>query len=447
MDEPKSPPVASINSPQVGGPPVNLPIALPAKPFVVPQSPTHPPLPSPVKSDLLPRSSIRTMESDIKSAQTGQLSKGIEVKTPSFSAEPPQPVTPPKPPVFVPVPPVGVKLGEAEKRTAPLPGQEKLVPKLEPKLPETKVGLGVIEKKPISPLALPKPPVPPVKSSGIFVPTKPSIFANKRVTAIVAVGILVVLGGVLYWYLGNPPTDGPEKVVSPTPTPAVSVTPPDFGTEKPASTLSGIFGTFYHLAISAISESQPDPLADFKFEAVDLSNTHSSEQNIVATILKGSSGVYYKFSEFLDRFSIGFPINLVSFVDNNDFALILTKQTEFFDQGGKLIVSPSAKNLLTPKIALAVRVVDATEAGNQLTFWEDTMIDSFREFYDLPPQYGDLHFSDNSYQGVPIRFVNFPFPDNAIDYAIVTAKNGNDYLVIANSREQMYSIIDKLLGF
>ncbi len=102
---------------------------------------------------------------------------------------------------------------------------------------------------------------------------------------------------------------------------------------------------------------------------------------------------------------------------------------------------------MKPKMALAVRVTDAAQAKTQLTFWEDTMLERLGEFYGLPLPAGDLSFSDNTHRSISIRYVNFPTPDRSIDYAIVTAKNGNDYLIIANSREQMFLIIDKLLGF
>jgi len=196
----------------------------------------------------------------------------------------------------------------------------------------------------------------------------------------------------------------------------------------------------------AVSTNDPNALDNLKSEAIPVSNKSSTDKNTLVFVKEGS-GDFYKFSNFLDRFSISFPANLASSVDNDDFGVILTKQAEFFDESGKMVASPSAEMLLKPKMALAVRVVDATEVQTQLISWEDTIIDSFREFYDLPPQFGDISFSENFYRGVKIRYANFPHADKSIDYTIITAKNGNDYLVIANSREQIFSIVDKLLGF
>ncbi|MDP3731340.1 MAG: hypothetical protein Q8R34_02495 [bacterium] len=414
------------------------------------------------KSDTSFRSSIRTMESDIKSAQTGQTPKAFEVKPPLFSPTP-KPVQPPvaiKPLSPIPgVPPTGIKLGEAEKRTAPLPGQEKLIPFR----PEQNPPVGRSEIKvapatptppvvPAAPLPLPpmspkQPPAPLVRplpsQGGIAVPPKQFSFGNKKIMAGAALVVLIVLGGILYLRSGQEP----EDISVATPTPSTTVSPElTLGGGSSVTTLSGIFGQASSTVFPGISDS----FSTFQSGMIGLSSDNPNKNVLVS--IKKPSGENYKFSEFLDQFSIvGFPVNLISALADNDFNLILTKQTEFFDENGKLIANPSAEMLLTPKIALAVRVIDATEARNQLTLWENTMKESFGdfgEFYDIfsvPTE--KVPFSDNLYQGVPIRFLNFPYADKAIDYAIVTAKNGNDYLIIANSREQMYSIIDKLLGF
>ena len=61
-----------------------------------------------------------------------------------------------------------------------------------------------------------------------------------------------------------------------------------------------------------------------------------------------------------------------------------------------------------------------------------------------PAKAATTTFLDNTYQGVAIKYRNFPDLNKTIDYAIVTAKNGETYLVITNSREHMYAIIDKI---
>lgn len=496
MDDPKTP--AGLPASKVGAPPANLPVASDTSKPVVPvapsaKSPVSTPSPSTIPSSTvtpksspvipapsmaqkpvqsspptpaasvpdhgteaqhqgnigtgpitLPRSSIRTMESDIKSSQLGQAPKNIEIKSSTIPAEKPAtlPAGPVKPASPLPVPQTGVKLGEAEKRTTPFPGQS--IPKLEQKLPE-KLLPPVVVAPPIptpvlkAPLVLPpKPVVPPV--GGVSVPPMSSLFANKKVLIGAAAVVILILTGA-FLYLQN---DQETEVAQTTITPNASLSPSAEISSFPASTtLTSLFTQFFHLAVSA---DDPDALVNFNSEAVGVSNKSSAQKNTLVFVKEGS-GDFYKFSNFLNRFSVSYPANLSSSLDNNDFGIILTKVTEFFDQNGKVVASPSAEMLLKPQMALVVRVVDATEAKQQLSFWEDTMIENLKDFYDLPAQFGDPHFAENIYQGIKIRYVNFPYPDKAIDYAIVTAKNGNDYLVIANSREQMFSNINKFLGF
>ncbi len=53
-------------------------------------------------------------------------------------------------------------------------------------------------------------------------------------------------------------------------------------------------------------------------------------------------------------------------------------------------------------------------------------------------------FSDNTYNGTAVRYINFPDANSTIDYAIIQATNSESYLVVVNSKEHIYSIINKL---
>lgn len=411
---PSAPPPATSSSPVVSGlHATSNPVKSPSGDHGAGQQPT---------AITLPHSSIRTMESDIKSAQSGQAPKSIELKPPVLPPEPVKPAVPalsPKPAAPAATPSAGVKLGEgeAEKRTASLPGQ-------------------------IIPKPAPPPTVPPIKPASppasVTIPPKLSIFANKKILAGLAIVALAALGGILYFYLGREETE----VIQPTLTPSISLTPSSVPISK--LSLSNLLGEIKNISIPTTGEL----FESLDIIGVNVSNSAQNKNILVALVDETKNN--YKFSNFLERFSISFPINLTSSVDNDDFALILTKQTEFFDESGKMIASPSAEMLITPKIALAVRVVDSTEAKTQLNLWEDTMAQDFDDFYGLEgvnPYPLDVRLSDSFYRGVKIRYANFSYANQAIDYAIITAKNGNDYLIIANSREQVYSIIDKLLGF
>jgi hypothetical protein len=54
-------------------------------------------------------------------------------------------------------------------------------------------------------------------------------------------------------------------------------------------------------------------------------------------------------------------------------------------------------------------------------------------------------FADGSHQGVPVRYWNFPAADISIDWAVVPASNGTNYLVISGSRQSAFFAIDRLL--
>lgn len=77
-----------------------------------------------------------------------------------------------------------------------------------------------------------------------------------------------------------------------------------------------------------------------------------------------------------------------------------------------------------------------------LRFWEETMKTDLKPLHlglkDQPV--ATEEFLDNIYQGVAIRYINFPYPDLSIDYAII-----DNQLIIATSRESIYAVIDALL--
>jgi len=55
-------------------------------------------------------------------------------------------------------------------------------------------------------------------------------------------------------------------------------------------------------------------------------------------------------------------------------------------------------------------------------------------------------FNDNTYNGVAIRFRNFPESIQTIDYALITAPNGETYAVFTNSKDHIFVLIDAILS-
>ena len=82
-----------------------------------------------------------------------------------------------------------------------------------------------------------------------------------------------------------------------------------------------------------------------------------------------------------------------------------------------------------------------------LTAWEGNMAKDLSNLFKLGASINNVVFKNNNYRGLNIRYANFTQPDRSIDYAVVRATNGRSYLVITNSREQVYGVVDNLLGF
>lgn len=94
------------------------------------------------------------------------------------------------------------------------------------------------------------------------------------------------------------------------------------------------------------------------------------------------------------------------------------------------------------RLGLIINLKDGAEITEIMTAWEETAkadlspLLAGADIANLPAE----EFKDNLYQGVNIRYVNFPEPDLSIDYAII----GN-LLVIGSSRESMYAAVDNLI--
>lgn len=54
-------------------------------------------------------------------------------------------------------------------------------------------------------------------------------------------------------------------------------------------------------------------------------------------------------------------------------------------------------------------------------------------------------FSSGTYRQIPVRYQNFSYADQSLDYGIVTASNNKNYLVITSSRESLFFVIDQLM--
>lgn len=153
----------------------------------------------------------------------------------------------------------------------------------------------------------------------------------------------------------------------------------------------------------------------------------SSREPGLYKIFDPSSGQRYTLSEFLGGLLIQAPAELVAAAKGNFYLTVLYKSDNVDGYGLLIELNDSASGL--------------TAMGN----WEGTMTQDLKDLFLLNPvNSASATFLDNVYQGAAIRYRNFPDPNLTVDYAVVTAGNGESYLVITNSREHMYAIIDRI---
>ena len=167
-----------------------------------------------------------------------------------------------------------------------------------------------------------------------------------------------------------------------------------------------------------------------------------SEFNKINFIPTDNQTIVSNFTELLDRLSIQYPVAL-SEVIKGDNMMFMYGQEEILG-GTDSLPDPSLAN---KKVVLIVELKDVTRAKEILREWELTMPDDLKNMFNIEPnKAGTSGFNNNEYGGVSIRYINFPLPDRSIDYAIVHSLKGRQYLLLTNSRESMYSPIEKIIG-
>lgn len=340
------------------------------------------------------------MESDIKSIGQGAPAKGVEVTIPS---SPPLPSTgqpsdrlPPKP-----LPPsASISIAGAEKRSV---------------LPNI---------RPLSPQQVKDKPVP---TSAIAVPPKKTAVFNRW--TLIAIVVLVVVAGGGYWFYFLREDITPVVTSSPTPT-----STPDF--LKPLKLIFASSDSVVVPDLASLDDMEPLNLV---LSQVVLGE---SSKNLFLTP-ENETGEPVTFSSFVSRFLVNQNQSLIDNVTDKRFGLVISRQQEKFDDLGKPITDAEPET----RTALIVEITDAVVARIAMSEWEQTLSDDLAELFQITEASEQDIFENNKYRDVDIRFMNFPYPDRSIDYALVSSANNNTYLVIASSREQVYSIVDTLLGF
>ena len=230
------------------------------------------------------------------------------------------------------------------------------------------------------------------------------------------VGLLViVVFVVLVFVLRGEPS---APAASSSPTPALTVTP------------TQVARPFLEEAFSVFSQVNLGVGSDIFSKIVPIIN-----QDVLAggepglyKIIDPQGGRGYSFSSFMSSASVTVPEEIGPFLNDEVFYVSLMKKADGEYSYG-----------------LVVKLANGAGLAQALSRWETNISTNLKDLFGLDVSAAaSVDFLDNAYQGAPIRYRNFPDPLKTIDYAVVIAANGDEYLVIVHSREHIYGIIDNL---
>ncbi len=259
----------------------------------------------------------------------------------------------------------------------------------------------------------------------------------KVVSSGMATGVLTtIVAAIAIYFLLSTFVFNQEDIAIPTPAPINTTT----NTTVPeANELETIFNLVSETSF-LFPESNQETISKFKLFV----NNQPVDKNQFKRINFSIPNQTKKpqFGDILNRFLVSFPIELTEQIKDNNIAFLYGQQ-EIFGEDGKLIAGESAEK----RLVFIVEVKNKERTLEIVKSWELTMPNNLKDIFDLDiSKQASLNFLDNKYQGIDIRYKNFPLPDRSIDYAVITSFTGRYYLLMTNSRESMYSPANKILG-
>ncbi len=340
------------------------------------------------------------MSADIDKLKVGQQPSGIDIKKSILPTRPiaPAPVAAPRP---LPQPQgPQASLGQAEK-TRPFAG-----------MPSRQA-----------------PVIPPAPGmSPVTIPPASGHRPSSRLFVLIIVGALLIGGA--YWFLSSQNNQEMAEV----PSPSVSATSRPTIQPRPKTLLDIFAGTPENIELTATG----NPLPGFLTAVNALAVTPMQIKRLsITSSLKGSPELGVM--DLLNRLLVSYPLTLKNSLASESMALAYG-QSETFDSKGQPTTGTAQKRL-----ALVLEVKDPVAITSILSGWESTMPDALAGIFAFDKKKAaSKTFLSNVFQGVSIRYKNFPYADRTVDYTLVPAGNGKAYLVVTNSREATYQIIQKL---
>lgn len=157
---------------------------------------------------------------------------------------------------------------------------------------------------------------------------------------------------------------------------------------------------------------------------------------VVFVKIKGADATRYATAaDIMDGYGLRIPEQIRP--DITDLNLVWHRQSEI------LSARPIPER---SRFGLVVKLHSIANATTNLRAWEQTMpadLDRYLRTGRFGPAAEQPGWHDSDYRGIQIRYANFPLADQSIDYAVLS---GDNLLLIATSRENMYGLIDAALS-
>ena len=342
-------------------------------------------------------SSIRTMQGDIQALIKGKAPSGEQLEK-KFNI-------PPKAPVSV----------------SPSPSLPPPLPRLsqQPQIKSPVVKLGELQKaKPLAPSSvfIPPPKISDKKEpqSLIVVPPGSSFSpVNNRSLVLYALLFGAILGGVYYIFFASKERTIP--VFQGTPTPIIS--------KSPLPTQSFVLN------------SSGNPFSQI---SIFIANQNISQGETKLFSIINELGDNYNFQKVAEKFSMILPSALLQNLSADKAYLFVYGQKEYFGDTLNGFIPPK-------RYGLVAEITSDVNLISNLANWENKISSDFEKIFEFKISDASApDFVDNVYKNTNIRYRNFPSPDKTIDYAVVTDFRGKKYLVVANSREAIFNVIDNI---
>lgn len=288
-----------------------------------------------------------------------------------------------------------------------------------------KIGQAPASIKPqTEPSAASETPITPA----ITIPSAPSIggkTVRKMVYGILAALVLIVIVyGTVSFFSGN------QQTSTATPSPSAS-TAPISGVKNLRSYFGNPASSINLKSTATGKDDLLNALASVPMapqQAVVLSVQHMGATTDIGTFFNDTIGEI--------------PANLKeSFAD--DWSVLAYGQTEQYDSAGAQVANTATGT----RIVVLAELSNASQANQAMQIWETSGLASASSGlmqYDISKSVV-AKFSNGVYRQIPVRYWNFPYADRSMDYAIVTASNNKNYLIISGSREALFFIIDQLM--